>query len=132
MPIANQAYLICGSVVALLGEKASPLEKDKAPGAYKDWNLCPLELIQALLELLNSPLQLILAPLELPKALTMPFFCFFFFKYVFFCRETLAYNVFGPIILDYAPKILFCWHFYAGRRGNILILPGWSPHLKKL
>ena len=61
-------------MVAPLGEKASPLEKDKASGASKDWSLCPLELIQALLELLHAPLQLIWAPLELPKALTMPFF----------------------------------------------------------
>ena len=60
-------------MVAPLGEKASPLEKDKASGASKDWSLCPLELIQALLELLHAPLQLIWAPLELPKALTMPF-----------------------------------------------------------
>ena len=55
-------------MVAPLGEKASPLEKDKASGASKDWSLCPLELIQALLELLHAPLQLIWAPLELPKA----------------------------------------------------------------
>ena len=57
--------MIYGSVVAPLGEKASPLEKYKAS---KDWSLCPLELIQALLELLNAPLQLIWAPLKLPKA----------------------------------------------------------------
>ena len=55
-------------MVALLGEKARPLEKDKASGASKDWSLFPLELIQALLELLNAPLQLIWAPLKLPKA----------------------------------------------------------------
>ena len=60
--------MICGSVVAPLGERASPLEKDKASGASKDWSLCPLELIQALMELLYAPLQLIWAPLELPKA----------------------------------------------------------------
>ena len=64
----EQALLICGSVVAPLGEKASPLEKDKASGASKDWSLCPLELKQAPLELLHPPLQLIWAPLELPKA----------------------------------------------------------------
>ena len=29
-------------MVAPLGEKASPLEKDKASGASKDWSLCPL------------------------------------------------------------------------------------------
>ena len=61
-------------MVALLGEKASPLEKDKASGASKDWSLCPLELIQVLLELLHAPLQLIRAPLILQKAPTMPFF----------------------------------------------------------
>ena len=61
--------MICGSVVAPLGEKASHLEKDKASAAAKDWSLCPLELIQALLELLHAPLQLIWALLELPKAL---------------------------------------------------------------
>ena len=66
--LTKQAKLICGSVVAPLGEKASPLEKDKAFGAFKDWSLCPLELIWALLELLHAPLQLIWAPLELPKA----------------------------------------------------------------
>ena len=66
--------MICASVVAPLGEKARPLEKDKASGASKDWSLYPLELLQALLELLHAPLQLIWAPLELPKALTMPFF----------------------------------------------------------
>ena len=82
-------------MVAPLGEKAGPLEKDKASGASKDWSLCPLELIQALLELLHAPLQLIWAPLELPKALAMPFFLFFF--------------AFGPIILDYAPGEFFCW-----------------------
>ena len=41
-------------MVAPLGEKASPLEKDQASGASKDWSLCPLELIQALLELLRN------------------------------------------------------------------------------
>ena len=41
-------------MVAPLGEKASPLEKDKASGASKDWSFCPLELIQALLELLRA------------------------------------------------------------------------------
>ena len=56
-----QAPLKYGSVVAPLGEKGSPLEKDKASGVSKDWSLCPLEVIQALLEL-------IWAPLELPKA----------------------------------------------------------------
>ena len=84
-------------MVALLGEKASPLEKDKASGASKDWSLCPLEQLQALLELLHAPLQLIWAPL----ALTMPFFL----KNVMichFCRKTLTYDVFGPMILDYA------------------------------
>ena len=30
--------LICGSVVVPLGEKAGPLEKDKASGASKDWS----------------------------------------------------------------------------------------------
>ena len=30
-------------MVAPLGEKASPLEKDKASGASKDWSLCPLQ-----------------------------------------------------------------------------------------
>ena len=64
----RQASLICGSVVAPLGEKSSPLDKDKAFGAFKDWSLCPLELIQALLELLHAPLQLIWVPIELPKA----------------------------------------------------------------
>ena len=34
--------IIFGSVVAPLGEKARPLEKDKAPGASKDWSLCQL------------------------------------------------------------------------------------------
>ena len=29
------------------GEKESPLEKDKASGASKDWSLCPLELTAA-------------------------------------------------------------------------------------
>ena len=38
--------------------KGKPLEKDRASGASKDWGLCPLELIQALLELLYAPLQL--------------------------------------------------------------------------
>ena len=106
-------------MVAPLGEKASPLEKYKAS---KDWSLCPLELIQALLELLHAPLQLIWAPLELPKTLTMPFFQ----KNVeicHFCSETLTYDVFGPIILDYAPGEFFCWHFYAWRWGRILIMP---------
>ena len=42
-------------MVALLGEKARPLEKDKAFGASKDWSLSPLELTQALLELLHAP-----------------------------------------------------------------------------
>ena len=64
--LTKQAKLICGSVVAPLGEKASPLEKDKAFGASKDWSLCPLELLQALLELLHAPL--IWAQLELSKA----------------------------------------------------------------
>ena len=105
-------------MVAPLGEKASPLEKDKASGASQDWSLCPLELIQALLELLHAPLQLIWAPLELPKALTKPFLL----KNVKICnfrRETLTYDVFGPIILDYAAGEFFCWHFYAWRRGRI-------------
>ena len=93
-------------MVAPLGEKASPLEKDKASGASKDWSLCPLELIEALLELLHAPLQLIWAPLELPKALTMPFFLKNV-KICHFCREMLTYNVFGPIILDYAPGEFF-------------------------
>ena len=44
-------------MVAPLGEKASPLEKDEASGVSKDWSLCPLELLQALLELLHAPLQ---------------------------------------------------------------------------
>ena len=48
-------------MVAPLGVKPSPLEKNKASGASKDWSLCPLELIHA-------PLQLIWAPLELPRA----------------------------------------------------------------
>ena len=117
-------------MVAPLGEKASPLEKDKAPGASKDWSLCPLELIQALLELLHAPLQLIWAPLELPKALTMPFFLKNV-KICHFCRETLTYDVFGPIILDYAPGEFFCWHFYAWRRGRILIMPGNTDKLIK-
>ena len=93
-------------MVAPLGEKASPLEKDKASGASKDWSLCLLELIQALLELLHAPLQLIGAPLELPKALTMQFFL----KNVtisHFCCEKLTYDVFGPIILNYAPRECF-------------------------
>ena len=109
-------------MVAPLGEKASPLEKDKASGASKDWSLCPLELIQALLELLHAPLQLIWAP-KAPKALTMPFFLKNG-KICHFCRETLTYNVFGPIILDYAAGEFFCLHFYAWRRGRILIMPG--------
>ena len=54
-------------MVAPLGEKASPLE-NKAPGASKDWSLGPLELKQALLELLHATLQLIWDPLEFPKA----------------------------------------------------------------
>ena len=60
-------------MVAPLGEKASPLEKDKASGASKDWSLCPLELIQALLELLHAPLQLLWTPLELLEALMQLF-----------------------------------------------------------
>ena len=63
-----QAPLRYGSLVAQLGEKGRHLEKDKASGVSKDWSLCPLELIHALLELLLAPLQLIWAPLELPKA----------------------------------------------------------------
>ena len=31
----------------------------------------------------------------------------------------------GSIILDYAPGEFFCWHFYARRRGRILIMPDW-------
>ena len=61
----TQAPLKCGSVVAPLGEKGRPLLKDKASGVSKDWSLCPLELIQALPELLPAPLQLIWASLEL-------------------------------------------------------------------
>ena len=34
----------------------------------------------------------------------------------------LTYDVF-PINLDYAPGEFFCWHFYAWRRGHILIMP---------
>ena len=105
-------------MVAPLGEKASPLEKDKASGASKDWSLCPLEM-------LHAPLQLIWAPLELPKALTMPFFLKNV-KICHFCRETLTYDVFGPMILDYTPGEFFCWHFYAWRRGRILIMPAQS------
>ena len=40
-----------------------------------------------------------------------------------FLSKTLTYGVFGPIILDYAPGEFFCWHFYARRRGRILIMP---------
>ena len=70
-------------MVALLREKASPLEKDKASGASKDWSLCPLGLIQALLELLHAPLQLIWAPLELPKApCCCKYVCLFWFVLV--------------------------------------------------
>ena len=60
--------MICGSVVAPLGEKARLLEKNKALEPLKDWSLCLQELLQALLELLHAPLQLDWAPLELPKA----------------------------------------------------------------
>ena len=41
-------------------------------------------------------------------------------------RETLKYKVFGPIIFDYAPGEFFCWHFYAWRRGCILIMPAYN------
>ena len=97
-------------------------DKDKASGASKNRSVCPLELIQALLELLHAQLQQISAPLELLKALTMPFLLKNV-KICQFCREMLKYNVFGPIILDYAPGEFFCWRFYAWRRGRILIVP---------
>ena len=34
-----------------------------------------------------------------------------------FCHKTLTYDVFGPIILDYAPREFFGLHFHARRRG---------------
>ena len=43
-----------------------------------------------------------------------------------FCRNTLTYDVFRPIILDNAPVEFFCWHFYAWRRDRILIMPAKS------
>ena len=46
-------------------------------------------------------------------------------KIYHFCRETLKYNVFGPIILNYAPGEFFCGNFYARRRGRILSMPSW-------
>ena len=54
-----------------------------------------------------------------------------FFRFVkiicHYCRETLTYDVFGPIILDYAPGEFVCWHFCAWRRGRILIMPADTP-----
>ena len=44
-------------------------------------------------------------------------------KIYHFCHKTLKYNVFGPIILNYAPGEFFCWHFYARRRGRNLSMP---------
>ena len=38
-----------------------------------------------------------------------------------FLSRNVNINVFWPIILDYAPGEIFCWHFYAWRRGHILI-----------
>ena len=43
-----------------------------------------------------------------------------------FCRETLTYDVFGPIILDQVPGEFFYRHIYAWRRGRILIMPDWN------
>ena len=40
-----------------------------------------------------------------------------------FLWKTLTYGVFGPIILHYALWEFFCCHFYARRRGRILIMP---------
>ena len=48
-----------------------------------------------------------------------------------FLSKTLTYGVFGPIILDYAPREFFCWHFYARRRGRILIMPDYLFKYKK-
>ena len=92
-------------MVAPLGEKASHWEKDKASGASKDWSLCPMEIIHALLELLHAPLQLIWAPLELPKALNVQFFLKSV-KICHFCREKLTFKVFVPIFLNYMLKEL--------------------------
>ena len=49
-----------------------------------------------------------------------------------FLSKTLTYGVFGPIILDYAPGEFFCWHFYAWRRGRILIMPASHFRLKRV
>ena len=67
----------------------------------------------------------ILEPLEVPKLQCSCFRQFFLknVKICHFCRETITYDVFGPIILDYAPGEFSCWHIYAWRRGRILIMP---------
>ena len=36
--------------------------------------------------------------------------------------QTFTWSTFGFWILDYAPREFFCWHFYAWRRGHILIM----------
>ena len=74
----SQALLICSSVVAPLGEKARPLEKDKPLEPLKDWSLCPPELLQALEELPWAPLERLEPPMQLFKATLGPFYC----KYV--------------------------------------------------
>ena len=38
-------------------------------------------------------------------------------KICLFCRETLTYNVFGPIILDYAPGEFFVGIFTLGEEA---------------
>ena len=43
-----------------------------------------------------------------------------------FLSRNVNIQRFGPIVLDYAPKDFFCWHFYAWRRGRILIMPGFA------
>ena len=116
-------------MVAPLGEKASPLEKDKASGSSKDWSLCPLKLIQALLELLHAPLQLIWIPLELPKALTMPFFLNFFSLNMPFLSQNVNIQRFWTNDFGLRAKRIFCWHFYAWRRGRILIVPACTKNL---
>ena len=84
--------------------KGKPLEKDKASGASKDWSLCPLELIQALLELLHATCS---TAADMGSTGTSKD------AYYAICSEKcqnlpfLSRNIniqrFGPIALDYAP-----------------------------
>ena len=101
----------------------------------KDWSLCPLELLKAPQKLLHDPLQLLWAPLELLGALMQPFqtplgpFCC---KYVKLCNFSQKYAILSRNInirrfwtnnFELNARRIFCWHFYARRRGRILSMP---------